>query len=164
MLRIGIGSDVHRLVKGRELIIGGVKIPFDLGLLGHSDADVLIHAINDAILGALALGDIGKLFPDTDSRYKDISSIILMKHTAKLMRKKGYRVGNLDCVISCERPKLSPYIDEMRVNIANALQTKKNQVSVKATTTEGLGFEGRSEGIKADAVVILKRTKIGDEK
>ena len=164
MLRIGIGSDVHRLVKGRELIIGGVKIPFDLGLLGHSDADVLIHAINDAILGALALGDIGKLFPDTDSRYKDISSIILMKHTAKLMQKKGYRVGNLDCVISCERPKLSPYIDEMRVNIANALQTKKNQVSVKATTTEGLGFEGRSEGIKADAVVILKRTKIGDEK
>ncbi len=164
MLRIGIGSDVHRLVKGRELIIGGVKIPFDLGLLGHSDADVLIHAINDAILGALALGDIGKLFPDTDSRYKDISSIILMKHTAKLMRKKGYRVGNLDCVISCERPKLSPYIDEMRVNIANALQTKKNQVSVKATTTEGLGFEGRSEGIKADAVVILKRTKIGNEK
>lgn len=164
MLRIGIGSDVHRLVKGRELIIGGVKIPFDLGLLGHSDADVLIHAINDAILGALALGDIGKLFPDTDSRYKDISSIILMKHTAKLMRKKGYRVGNLDCVISCERPKLSPYIDEMRVNIANALQTKKTQVSVKATTTEGLGFEGRSEGIKADAVVILKRTKIGDEK
>ena len=164
MLRIGIGSDVHRLVKGRELIIGGVKIPFDLGLLGHSDADVLIHAINDAILGALALGDIGKLFPDTDSRYKDISSIILMKHTAKLMRKKGYRVGNLDCVISCERPKLSPYIDEMRVNIANALQTKKNQVSVKATTTEGLGFEGKGEGIKADAVVILKRTKIGDEK
>ena len=164
MLRIGIGSDVHRLVKGRELIIGGVKIPFDLGLLGHSDADVLIHAINDAILGALALGDIGKLFPDTDSRYKDISSIILMKHTAKLMRKKGYRVGNLDCVISCERPKLSPYIDEMRVNIANALQTKKNQVSVKATTTEGLGFEGKGEGIKADAVVILKRTKIGSEK
>lgn len=157
MFRIGIGSDVHKLLEGRECIIGGVSIPYEKGLLGHSDGDVLIHAINDAILGALAIGDIGKFFPDTDPQYKDISSMVLMRRVARIMKRKGYEINNLDSVVSCEEPKLSPYIIEMRKNIQRALKCDISKISIKATTTEGLGFEGRGEGIKADAIVMLRR-------
>jgi len=156
-MRIGIGYDVHQLVEGRKLILGGVTIPFEKGLLGHSDADVLVHAINDALLGACALGDIGKHFPDTDPAYKDISSIKLLKRVKDLLSVHGYKVVNIDSVICAERPKLAPYIDEMRKNIAETLSIAVDRVSVKATTTEGLGFEGKGEGISAQAVCLIEK-------
>ena len=153
-MRIGHGYDVHKLVEERELILGGVRIPYEKGLLGHSDADVLLHAISDALLGALALGDIGKHFPDKDSQYKGISSLILLKKTAELVRSRGYKVGNVDATVLAQRPKLAPYIPSMRENIAAALGVDVERVSVKATTEEGLGFTGSGEGIAAHAVVL----------
>ena len=154
-MRIGIGYDVHKLVENRELIVGGVKLDYEFGLLGHSDADVLVHAIMDALLGAAALGDIGKHFPDTDEQYKGISSIELLKHVGELINESGYKVCNIDSVIIAQAPRFSPYIDEMRKNIADALVVEINMISVKATTTEKLGFEGRREGISAEAVCLL---------
>ncbi len=155
-MRIGTGYDVHRLTEGRKLILGGAEIPHTLGLLGHSDADVLIHAIMDALLGAVAEGDIGKLFPDTDDRYKGISSILLLGQVAEIIREKGYTVGNIDATVVAQKPKLAPYIDVMRKNIAEALGVEISCIGVKATTTEKLGFEGRQEGISAQAVCILQ--------
>lgn len=160
-MRIGFGYDVHQLVENRDLIIGGVKIPFEKGLLGHSDADVLVHTIMDSILGALALGDIGKHFPDTDMEYKDISSLELLKRVKLLMDKEGYKVGNIDASVAAQRPKLAPYIEKMRENIGEILNTSLGQINIKATTTEKLGFVGREEGISAYAVTLLK-TKIID--
>lgn len=154
-MRIGHGYDVHRLVTDRKLILGGVDIPYAKGLLGHSDADVLLHAIADAILGALALGDIGKHFPDTDPAYKGASSIKLLGHVMTLASAAGYRIGNLDATIVAQRPKLAPYIEEMRHNIAATLGAEVGLINVKATTTEELGFAGRGEGIAAYAVVIM---------
>ena len=154
-MRIGIGYDVHRLVPDRELILGGVRIEYKLGLLGHSDADVLLHAIMDAILGAAALGDIGKHFPDTDPAYKGASSIRLMEHVRELVQEEGFRVGNVDAVIIAQKPKMRPYIDEMRQNIADALGVEPSRINVKATTEEGLGFTGSGEGISAQAVCLL---------
>lgn len=156
-MKIGTGYDVHRLVEDRKLILGGVEIPHTMGLLGHSDADVLVHAIMDAILGAMAEGDIGKLFPDTDDQYKGISSILLLEKVADVMKERGYAIGNVDATVVAQKPKLAPYIDEMRGNIAEALGTDVSNVGVKATTTEKLGFEGRQEGISAQAVCILTR-------
>lgn len=155
MIRIGTGYDVHRLVEGLPLWIGGVQIPHTHGLLGHSDADVLIHAVCDALLGAAALGDIGKHFPDTDPQYKGISSVILLTNVGKLLKEKGYTVGNIDSTIVAQRPKLAPYIQQMRQAMADALGIDVEQVSVKATTTERLGFEGREEGISAQAIALL---------
>ena len=155
MIRIGHGYDVHKLVEGRDLILGGVKIPHRLGLLGHSDADVLLHAISDALLGALALGDIGKHFPDTDPAYKGADSIVLLQNVVKLIEAQGYAVGNIDATILAQQPKLRPYIDEMRANIAKAVGAELSQISVKATTEEHLGFTGREEGIAAHAVCLL---------
>lgn len=154
-MRIGLGYDVHKLVENRELILGGVKIEHSLGLAGHSDADVLIHAVMDAMLGALALGDIGKHFPDTDNSYKNIDSRILLKKVMGLIEKKGYKVGNVDAVIAAQKPKLAPYIDSMRANLAKDMNCDIDQISIKATTTEGLGFEGREEGISSSTVVLL---------
>lgn len=155
-MRIGSGFDVHRLVEGRELWLCGVRIPHTHGLLGHSDADVAIHAICDAILGALAIGDIGKHFPDNDPQYKGIDSKILLGHVYKLMTEMGQEIENLDVTVIAEAPKLRPYIDEMRFVIAQILRTPIECVSVKATTTEGLGYTGRKEGIAAQAVVLLQ--------
>lgn len=157
-MRIGYGYDVHQLVKDRRLVIGGVEIEHDKGLLGHSDADVLVHAINDCILGALALGDIGKHFPDTDMEYKDIDSMILLKRVYDMMVDLGYEIGNIDATIAAQKPKLAPFIDEMRENISKALNTSIDNISVKATTTEKLGFEGRQEGISTTCVCLLKKT------
>ena len=157
MIRIGHGFDVHRLVEERKLILCGVEIPHTLGLLGHSDADVATHAVCDALLGALALGDIGKPFPDTDPKYKGISSIILLKHVYELIKDREYEISNIDVTIAAQRPKLSPYIDVMRENIALACSCEKDQISVKATTTEKLGFEGREEGISATSVCCIKK-------
>ena len=156
-MRIGTGYDVHRLVPGRDLILGGVKIPFELGLLGHSDADVLSHAISDALLGALALGDIGYHFPDTDGAFLNADSLVLMSQVGGLIQAKGYSIANIDATIAAQRPKLRPYIDEMRQNIANALNLDVEQVSVKATTEEGLGFTGEMKGISASAVCLLEQ-------
>lgn len=155
-MRIGTGYDVHRLTSERELILGGVKIPYDKGLLGHSDADVLVHAIMDALLGAAALGDIGKHFPDTDEAYKGISSIELLKKVKSLIEDKLYMVGNIDATIIAEKPKLSPYISRMAQNIATALDIDISRVNIKATTEEGLGFTGKGEGIAAHAVCLLE--------
>lgn len=154
-MRIGNGYDVHKLTDNRPLILGGVEIEYEKGLLGHSDADVLVHAIMDALLGAAALGDIGKHFPDTDSKYKGISSIYLLECVARLLKEKGYSIENIDSIVAAQRPKLSPHIEKMTENIANALGIEKSRVSVKATTTEGLGFEGRGEGISAYAVCLI---------
>lgn len=154
-MKIGIGYDVHQLVEGRRLIIGGVDIPFERGLLGHSDADVLVHAIMDSILGALGLGDIGKHFPDTDMKYKDISSLILLERVYNIMREENYKIGNIDSIIVAQRPKMAPYIENMRENIAEVLNVPKSAINVKATTTEKLGFEGREEGISAYSVCLL---------
>ena len=154
-MRIGHGYDVHRLVEGRALILGGVEIPYALGLDGHSDADVLTHAVMDALLGAAALGDIGKHFPDTDPQYKGISSLKLLAHVGNLLTQEGYSVGNIDATVAAQHPKLAPYITQMRQNIADTLGIGLDQVSVKATTTEHLGFEGREEGISAQAVALL---------
>ncbi len=155
--RVGTGCDVHRLTEGRKLILGGVDIPFDRGLSGHSDADVLVHAIMDALLGAAALGDIGKLFPDTDDRYKGISSIELLKKVGETIAEAGCSVGNIDATVVAQKPKIAPYIEDMRANIAAALGIDKDRVSIKATTTEKLGFTGRQEGMEARAVCILNR-------
>jgi len=155
-LRIGHGYDVHRLVAGRRLILGGVEIPFELGLLGHSDADVLLHAISDALLGAAALGDIGKLFPDSDAAFKDANSLELLRYTVKhLYSETGLSVVNIDTTVVAERPKLAPYIAEMRRNIAQACGVEVSCVSVKATTEEGLGFTGTGQGIAAHAVCLV---------
>ena len=153
-IRIGHGYDVHRLVEGRTLIIGGVEIPYEKGLLGHSDADVLLHAISDALLGALALGDIGKHFPDNDPAYKGISSLLLLGKVAELVRDHGYAVGNIDATVLAQRPKLAPFIPSMREQIADAVGVTVDRVSVKATTEEGLGFTGSGEGIAAHAVAL----------
>lgn len=156
MIRIGNGYDVHRLKSGRKLILGGVDIPFELGLDGHSDADVLLHAICDALLGAAALGDIGKLFPDTDDRYKGIDSLILLRRTAEHLAENGYRIINIDSIIAAQKPKLSMYIGQMRENIARAAGIDVSAVSVKATTEEGLGFTGAMEGISAQSVCLIE--------
>lgn len=156
-MRVGFGYDVHRLTEDRKLIIGGVEIPFEKGLLGHSDADVLLHAVMDALLGAAALGDIGKHFPDTDPQYKGISSIQLLKHVGQLLDDNGYVIENIDGTIIAQRPKMRPYIDQMRENIAEALHIEVDQVNVKATTEEGLGFTGTGEGISAQAVCALEK-------
>ena len=156
-MRIGHGYDVHRLVEDRKLILGGVEIPYEKGLLGHSDADVLLHAVMDAILGALALGDIGKLFPDTDPAYKGADSLALTRHVAARMREAGYEIGNVDATVLAQAPKLAPHIDAMRANLADALGTDVSRVSVKATTEEHLGFTGSGDGMAAHAVCILTR-------
>jgi 2-C-methyl-D-erythritol 2,4-cyclodiphosphate synthase len=155
-MRIGHGYDVHRLVKDRRLILGGVEIPFEKGLLGHSDADVLLHAIADALLGAAALGDIGLHFPDSDPRYAGADSRVLLKEVCRLVRAAGFEIENIDATILCQAPKLRPYIDAMRRNIADTCDLPLDRVSVKATTEEGLGFTGRGEGIAAHAVTLLR--------
>ena len=154
-MRIGQGFDVHQLVEGRRLIVGGVEIPYDKGLLGHSDADVLLHAISDALLGAAALGDIGRHFADSDAKFKDIDSRILLREALHLVREQGYRVGNVDATIIAQAPRMAPHIPQMVAHIAADLRVEKNAVNVKATTTEQLGFSGRGEGIAAQAVVLL---------
>lgn len=154
-MRIGMGYDVHKLVEDRELILGGVKIPYRLGLLGHSDADVLLHAIMDSLLGAAALGDIGKHFPDTDSKYKGISSIELLKHVGNLLSKHNFKIGNIDATIIAQKPKMAPHIVKMRENIAAALNISIDQINVKATTEEGLGFTGEGLGISSQAICLL---------
>ena len=155
-MRIGHGYDVHRLVEGRSLILGGVRIPFEKGLDGHSDADVLTHAVMDALLGAAAMGDIGKLFPDTDDRYLGADSIALLREVDRRLTETGYRLGNLDVTVIAQQPKLAPYINQMRQNLAAALRTELQNVSVKATTEEHLGFTGSGEGIAAHAVCLLE--------
>ncbi|MBR6384355.1 MAG: 2-C-methyl-D-erythritol 2,4-cyclodiphosphate synthase [Lachnospiraceae bacterium] len=154
-MRVGLGYDVHRLESGRNLIIGGVKIEYEKGLLGHSDADVLTHAIMDALLGAAALGDIGLHFPDISGEFKDISSIILLERVRDLIKDAGFEIGNIDATIIAQAPKMRPYIDAMRANIAGALQLDINQVNIKATTEEHLGFTGRGEGISSEAICLL---------
>lgn len=157
-IRIGHGYDVHRLTENRDLVIGGVKIPYEKGLLGHSDADVLVHAILDAALGALGEGDIGKHFPDTDDRFKGINSMILAENVASLLKSKSYEVGNIDATVVAQRPKLSPYIEEMRANIAKVFNVTPDRVNIKATTEEKLGFTGSGEGISAHAVCLIIRS------
>ena len=154
-MRIGMGYDVHKLVENRDLILGGVKIPYEKGLLGHSDADVLLHAIMDALLGAAALGDIGKHFPDTDDQYKGISSIALLEKVAKLLEKECYMIENIDATIIAQQPKMAPHIEKMRENVAEALGIEKDQINIKATTEEGLGFTGSGEGISSQAIAAL---------
>ncbi|MBI6873149.1 2-C-methyl-D-erythritol 2,4-cyclodiphosphate synthase [Clostridium aciditolerans] len=156
-MRVGTGYDVHRLVSDRPLILGGLSIPHEKGLLGHSDADVLLHAIMDSLLGALALGDIGKHFPDTNESYKNISSLLLLEKVADLINKKGYKIENIDSTIIAQRPKLAPYIAQMRENIAKTLKISIDSISVKATTEEGLGFSGREEGISSQSICLLSR-------
>lgn len=154
-MRIGFGYDVHAFSKDRRLILGGVDIPYEMGLLGHSDADVLVHAVMDALLGAAALGDIGKHFPDTDPKYKGADSLVLLSCVGRLLKDNGFNISNIDSVIVAQAPKLAPHIDIMRENIANALNIDISQISVKATTTEHLGFEGRKEGISSSAVALI---------
>ena len=155
MIRIGHGYDVHRLVEGRKLILGGVDIPHETGLLGHSDADVLLHAIADALLGAAALGDIGRRFPDSDAKYKDVNSLLLLKEVGKMLATMGCAINNIDATVIAQEPKISPFIDEMRRNIADTLGLSTGAVSIKATTEEGLGFTGKKEGIAAIAVALI---------
>ncbi len=157
MFRVGIGYDVHKFCEGRELVLGGVRIPFDLGLEGHSDADVLVHAICDALLGAAALGDIGEHFPDYDEKFRNISSLKLLKQVVEELSRSGYEVVNVDSVVVAQKPKLTPFKEQMRKNISEVLDIPFDCVSVKATTTEGLGFEGRLEGISAQAVALIRR-------
>lgn len=154
-MRVGIGYDVHRFQDGRRLVIGGIEIPYHKGLLGHSDADVLIHAICDALLGAAALGDIGQHFPDSDERYKDINSLLLLERTAGLLEERGWLTGNIDSTVVAQKPRLAPYIEAMKEKIALVLNIPVGNVGIKATTSEGLGFEGREEGISAQAVALL---------
>ena len=156
-LRIGHGYDVHRLVEGRPLILGGVEIPFERGLLGHSDADVLLHAVMDALLGAAALGDIGKLFPDHDDRFLNISSLILLEHTAEALEQAGYCVVNIDATVVAQKPKIAPYLEQMRRNISETLGVSLEQVSVKGTTEEKLGFTGDGSGVACHAVCLIER-------
>ena len=154
-MRVGMGYDVHRLAEGRDLILGGVQIPWEKGLLGHSDADVLIHAIMDALLGAAALGDIGRHFPDTDPAYEGISSVMLLKHVAELLQENGYGITNIDATIIAQKPKMAPHIPQMRENIADALGIGLSALNIKATTEEGMGFTGRGEGIASQAICLL---------
>lgn len=156
-MRIGMGYDVHQLVENRDLIIGGVYIPYKRGLLGHSDADVLIHAIMDSLLGAATLGDIGKHFPDSDPKYKDMSSIKLLSHVIDIIKEKGYTIGNIDATIIAQQPKFAPYIQEMRKRLATTLEIEIDQINIKATTTEGLGFTGKEEGIASYSVALLEK-------
>lgn len=156
-MRVGLGYDVHKLVEGRKLILGGIEIPHIKGVLGHSDGDVLIHAIMDAMLGALALGDIGQHFPDNDNQYKDIDSSLLLEKVATLIKNRGYRIVNLDSIIVLQKPKVKPYIESMREKISKILQIEKEQVSVKATTEEKLGFTGDESGVKSYCVVLLQK-------
>lgn len=158
MIRIGQGFDVHQLVEGRPLILGGITIPYEFGLLGHSDADVLLHTITDAALGALGAGDLGKHFPDDDPAYKDADSKMLLRHVWQMVRASGYELGNVDCTVMAQAPKLAPYIDAMRAQIATLLETDITNVGVKATTTEKLGFVGRKEGMACQAVILLVRS------
>ncbi|WP_024864483.1 2-C-methyl-D-erythritol 2,4-cyclodiphosphate synthase [Butyrivibrio sp. FCS014] len=162
-MRVGMGYDVHKLVEGRDLIIGGVKIPYEKGLLGHSDADVLLHAVMDALLGAAALGDIGKHFPDSDEKYKGADSLELLKEVASIIDKEHYTVENIDATIIAQAPKMRPYIDEMRINIAQALRIEMSRVNVKATTEEGLGFTGSGEGISSQAICLLSKPMEGSD-
>ena len=155
-MRVGMGYDVHRLVEGRKLILGGVEIPYEKGLLGHSDADVLLHAVMDALLGAAALGDIGRHFPDSDPKYKGISSLLLLKHVGALLEEKCFLIENIDATVIAQRPKLKDYMDQMKRNIAETLGIDEDRVNVKATTEEGLGFTGSGEGISAQAVCLLQ--------
>lgn len=155
-MRIGMGYDVHKLVEDRKLILGGVDIPYEKGLLGHSDADVVVHAIMDALLGAAALGDIGKHFPDTDDRYKGISSIKLLHHVGELLRENNFKIGNIDATIICQKPKLAPFRDEMVKNVAKTLNIEESRVCIKATTEEGLGFTGEGLGISSQAIALLE--------
>lgn len=155
-MRIGMGYDVHRLVENRKLILGGVTIPYEKGLLGHSDADVLVHAIMDALLGAAALGDIGKHFPDTNERYKNIDSLMLLKEVSRLLDESNMLIGNIDATITAQKPKMSPYIEQMRINISEVLGIDKTQINIKATTEEGLGFTGDGSGISAQAICLLE--------
>jgi 2-C-methyl-D-erythritol 2,4-cyclodiphosphate synthase len=157
-MRVGLGYDVHRLVEGRKLILGGVEIPHEKGLLGHSDADVITHAITDSILGALALGDIGKHFPDTDEKYKGADSVKLLSHVYELVKSKGYKIGNIDSTIIAQRPKLAPYIDKMREVIAKTLETEIDNINIKATTEENLGFTGSEDGISSQSICLLLLT------
>ncbi len=154
-MRVGMGYDVHRLVENRDLIIGGVKIPYEKGLLGHSDADVLLHAIMDALLGAAALGDIGKHFPDSDPEYKGADSLVLLKRVGELLSEEGYVIENIDSIIIAQKPKMAPHIEQMRKNIADTLGLDISRVNVKATTEEGLGFTGKGEGISSQAVALI---------
>lgn len=156
-MRVGIGYDIHKLVENRDLILGGIKIPFELGLLGHSDADVLVHAIIDSMLGALALRDIGYHFPDTDEKFKNANSLELLKKAHELIQKEGYKIGNIDSNIICQKPKLMNYIDEMRKNIANILNIEVNQISIKAKTNEKMDSTGNSVAIVANAIAVLKK-------
>lgn len=158
-MRVGLGFDVHKLVNDRDLIIGGIKIPYKLGLLGHSDADVLIHAIMDSILGAMAKRDIGYHFPDTDNKFKNVDSKILLSKVYDLMVEENYKIINIDCVVSAQKPKLAPYIDSMRKVIAEILNTQIENISIKATTTEGLGYVGKELGISAQAVALIEKEK-----
>lgn len=155
-MRVGMGYDVHRLVEGRKLILGGVEIPYEKGLQGHSDADVVVHAIMDALLGAAALGDIGKHFPDTDPAYKGISSVKLLTHVMELLRQHHFAVGNVDAVIIAQKPKMAPHIPQMRKNLAQAMGVEEDRINIKATTEEGLGFTGRGEGIASQAICLLE--------
>ncbi|GIM28542.1 2-C-methyl-D-erythritol 2,4-cyclodiphosphate synthase [Clostridium polyendosporum] len=155
-MRVGLGYDVHKLVENRELILGGVTIPFEKGLLGHSDADVLLHAIMDSLLGAAALGDIGKHFPDNDERFKGASSIILLSHVENLLKEKSYNIINIDATIIAQKPKMAPYIMQMRENIGKTLNITIDQINIKATTEEGLGFTGRCEGISAQSICLIE--------
>ncbi|MGR3766454.1 2-C-methyl-D-erythritol 2,4-cyclodiphosphate synthase [Rossellomorea sp. NS-SX7] len=157
MFRIGQGFDVHQLIEGRPLIMGGITIPYEKGLLGHSDADVLLHAVADGCLGAIAAGDIGKHFPDTDPEFKDADSAKLLQHVWMLVKDEGYELGNIDCTIIAQKPKMAPYIDQMRERIAELLEADITQVNVKATTSEKLGFTGRGEGIAAQTTVLIKK-------
>jgi 2C-methyl-D-erythritol 2,4-cyclodiphosphate synthase len=157
MFRVGLGYDVHKLTEGRDLILGGVKIPYEKGLLGHSDADVLVHAVMDALCGAAKLGDIGKLFPDTDPKYKGISSLLLLGYVKDELDKKGWKVVNIDSIIVAQRPKMRPYIDEMEKNMAEVLKIDADAINVKATTEEGLGFTGSGEGIASKAVCLIEK-------
>ena len=155
-MKIGIGYDVHKLVEGRDLIIGGVKIPHSTGLLGHSDADVLTHAVIDSIFGALGVGDLGRHFPDTDPKYKGADSLMLMKYSHDLMNEMGFEIGNIDCIIIAQAPKIAPHLDEMKKNFARILETDIRNINIKATTEEGLGFTGKKEGIASQAICLLK--------
>lgn len=156
-MRVGIGYDVHILSKERRLVLGGVEIPHEYGLLGHSDADALTHAVMDALLGAAALGDIGRYFPDSNGEYKDISSLVLLQRVCRLIAQSNYEIVNIDCVVVAQKPKLSPFIEQIRQSLADAMSVEVDMVSVKATTTEGLGFEGRKEGISAHAICALEK-------
>ena len=159
MFRIGQSIDIHRLTEGRRLVLGGVDIAHEKGLLGHSDADALVHAVAEAVLGALGLGDLGRHFPDTDPRFEGVSSLTLLSQTAQMMRQGGYRIGNVDALIMIERPKMAPYIAQMKNNLAQVLDCDPQQINVKATRGEGLGFVGREEGVLAQAVVLLEKTE-----